>query len=55
MREPFSVSTPPGKKDGKENEEEGVEDPRAVGLVQARDHLSGQDVAHLTNNRGTWC
>ena len=30
---------PPGKKDCKEDDEEVLEDPRAVGLVQAREAL----------------
>ena len=30
---------PPGKKDCKEDDEEVLEDPRAVGLVQAREDL----------------
>ena len=48
----LSARSLPGKVDGKENDEEGVEDPRAVGLLQARDHLmlasTCQHVAHFT-------
>ena len=42
----FSVRRSPGSKDGEENDEEGVEDPRAVGLLEAGEHLVGEHVAH---------